>query len=314
MIGAVDIGGTKIAVGVVDEHGRVRAKAECPTDVPRGFANAMRRLAGMLAQCAGQCGAKIQGIGIGCTGPVDPVEGSLGNVNLLPGWEGGNPVKDLSAEFGVTAAMENDADAAGLGEAAWGAGKEKARLVYVTISTGIGASVILDGKVYRGAGDCHPEIGHHVIEPSGPLCSCGARGCWESLASGPAMVEWIQAQAPANYQRADLDAKLICARAHTGDEWARRAVEREAYYLGVGLANIVSVFTPDAIVLGGGVMRSADLFFDRIHQVIRANCRLVPFEQVEISLASLGPDVALIGAAEVWRHHFALEGRPLQRD
>src|SRR5208282_4038298 len=114
------------------------------------------------------------------------------------------------------------------------------------------------------------------------------------------MVEWIRANAPASYQSPDLSAKLICSRAQEGNEWARRAVEREAYYLGLGLANIVSVFTPDAIVLGGGVMKSADLFLDRIHQVIGENCRLVPFERVEIALASLGPDVGLIGAAQVW--------------
>jgi len=118
------------------------------------------------------------------------------------------------------------------------------------------------------------------------------------------MVDWIQANAPAGYGRNEVSAKLICARAVEGDEWARRAVERAGYYLGVGLANIVSVFTPDAIVLGGGVMKSADLFLDRIRQVIRENCRLVPFERVEISLASLGPDVALIGAAQVWHHRF----------
>jgi len=304
MIGAVDIGGTKIAVGVVDANGRILAKAECPTDVPRGFAEAMRRVSEMLARCASQAGVKLQGIGIGCTGPVDPIAGTLGDVNLLPGWEGGNPVEALSAAFGVPAAMENDADAAALGEAVWGAGKGKASLIYVTISTGIGAGVILEGKVYRGAGGCHPEVGHHIIEPSGPLCSCGAHGCWESLACGPAMVEWIQASAPANYQSPDLTAKLICARAQEEDEWARRAVEREAYYLGVGLANIVTLFCPDAIVLGGSVMKSAHLFLGRIHEIIRQNCRLVPYERVEISLASLGPDVALIGAAQVWHHHF----------
>lgn len=100
-------------------------------------------------------------------------------------------------------------------------------------------------------------------------------------------------------------AKDICARAQEGEGWARRAVEREGYYLGVGLANIVSVFTPDAIVLGGGVMKSADLFLGRIRQVIRENCCLVPYERVKLSLASLGPDVALIGAAQVWQHRFA---------
>lgn len=302
MIGAVDIGGTKIAAGVVDENGHILAKAECPTDVPRGFDHAMQRVAEMLAQSADQSGVKLQGIGIGCTGPVDPITGRLGNVNTLPGWEGGSPVERLSAEFGVPAAMENDADAAALGEAVWGAGKGKARLVYVTIGTGIGASLILDGKVYRGVGECHPEIGHHVIDPSGPLCSCGARGCWETFASGPAMTDWVKSTAPPNYP--NPSAKLICARAQEGEEWARRAVEREAYYLGVGLANLVTLFAPEAIVLGGSVMKSANLFLDRIHEVVRQNCGLVPFERVEISLASLGPDVGLIGAAQVWYHHF----------
>jgi glucokinase len=119
------------------------------------------------------------------------------------------------------------------------------------------------------------------------------------------MVDWVKANASGSYDGQELSAKLLCARATQGDEWARRAVEREGYYLGVGLANVVSVFMPDAIVLGGGVMKSADLFFDRIRQVIRENCRLVPFERVELSLASLGPDVALIGAAQVWHHRFA---------
>jgi glucokinase len=308
MIGAVDIGGTKIAAGLVDENGRVVAKAECSTDVPRGFDHAMRQVAEMLTQCAGRSGTKLLGIGIGCTGPVNPIAGSLGNVNLLPVWEGGNPVKKLSAEFGVTAAMENDADAAALGEAVWGAGKGKARLVYVTIGTGIGASVILEGKIYRGVGGCHPEVGHHVIDPSGPLCSCGTHGCWESLASGPSMTEWIKTNAPAGREGTDLSAKAICARAQEGDEWAQRAVEREAYYLGVGVANLVTLFTPEAILLGGSVMKSADLFLDRIHQVVRQNCGLVPFERVEISLTSLGPDVGLIGAAQVWYHHFQPDG------
>jgi glucokinase len=304
MIGAVDIGGTKIAAGVVDENGHVLAKAECPTDVPRGFDHAMQRVAQMLAQSAHQSGVKLQGIGIGCTGPVDPIAGSLGNVNLLPGWKGASPVERLSVEFSVPAAMENDADAAALGEAVWRAGKGKTRLLYVTIGTGIGASVILDGKACRGVGECHPEIGHHVIDPSGPLCLCSARGCSESLASGPSMVEWIRANAPASHQSPNLSAKVICAQAQEGEELARRAVEREAYYLGIGLANLVTLFAPEAIVLGGSVMKSANLFPNCIQQVIRQNCGLVPFERVEISLASLGPDVGLISVAQVWNHRF----------
>ncbi len=304
MIGGVDIGGTKIAVGVVDESGRVLAKNECPTDVPRGFDHAMRQVAMLLHQCAERAQVKLRGIGIGSAGPLDSATGVLGDVNNLPGWKGGNPVDIFSREFGVAAAMENDADAAALGELRWGAARSKTRFLYVTVGTGIGVSVILDGKVYRGVDGCHPEIGHHIIDPAGPLCTCGARGCWETLAAGPAMMEWFRKSSPAACGNGNLSAREICLRAQDSDEWAQRAVEREAYYLGLGLANLINFFTPEAIVLGGSVMKSAHLFMDRMREVVRQNCTLVPAGRVEIMLASLGADAGLIGAAQVWHDRF----------
>jgi len=117
-------------------------------------------------------------------------------MDFLPGWEGGNPVDEFSRRFQVSVAMENDADAAALAEAGWGAGKGKGSLIYVTIGTGIGGGIILNGQLYRGAAQAHPEIGHHVIDPSGPHCFYGAQGCWEVLAAGPAMVKWLKGQAP----------------------------------------------------------------------------------------------------------------------
>ncbi len=308
MIGGVDIGGTKIAVGVVDEAGHVLASCEGATNVQGGFDNAMQRTAAMLRQCVERSGAKLHGIGIGCAGPLDSATGTLGNANNLPGWKGGNPVDSLSREFGVPAALENDADAAALGELRWGAGKSKARLLYVTVGTGIGVSVILDGKVYRGADGYHPEIGHLIIDPSGPQCSCGARGCWESLAAGPAMMTWLKENSPAPYASVILNAREICARAEDSDEWARRAVDREAYYLGLGLANLITAFAPEAIVLGGSVMKSAHLFMDGMREVIRQNCRLVPSDRVVIALASLGADAGVIGAAQAWHHRFEQSG------
>jgi glucokinase len=204
--------------------------------------------------------------------------------------------------------MDNDANAAALGELYWGAGMNKTRFLYVTIGTGIGVSVILDSKVYRGIDSCHPEIGHHIIDASGPSCSCGVRGCWESLAAGPSMTEWLRQNAPAAYDNRNLTAREICARAQASDEWAQRAVDREAHYLGLGLANLITIFAPETIVLGGSVMKSAHLFLDRMHEVIRQNCRLVPADRVQIALASLGTDAGLIGAAQVWQHHFEDSG------
>jgi len=309
LIAAVDIGGTKIAVGMVDDSGRVVARRETPTSAELGYAKALDRASGLLRQVEQAAGAEITGIGIGSTGPIDPFTGEIGDVNFLPGWQGCNPVEDLSRLFRVTVAIENDADAAALGESGWGAGKNKKNLIYITVGTGIGGGIILDRKLYRGVDHAHPEIGHHVIDLSGPACLCGFNGCWESLAAGPAMTEWIKLVAPPNYpNRESLSAKAICELARAGDDLAKRAVAREAHYLGLGLANLVVMFTPDAIVLGGSVMQSADLFLEGIRKVIRESCRYVPFEKTEIALASLGEDANLIGAARVWHHRFAAGG------
>jgi len=305
MIGAVDIGGTKIAVGIVDDKGKVLARAQTPTD-GNSYAKGLEAIARMLRETSTQAGARVTGIGIGATGPVDPIRGEFGDVDFLPGWRNKNLVGDLEQSFSVRAAMENDGDAAALGEAGWGAGRSHTRLIYVTVGTGIGGGIILDGKLYRGVDGSHPEIGHQVLDASGPKCSCGFRGCWESLAAGPAMVAWLDRHAPAgHFDRQGITAKRICELALEGDELAGHAVEHEAYYLGLGLANLISLFTPDAIVLGGSVMRSAPLFMERIHEVIRGGCRFVPAEKTELMLASLGDDTNLIGAARVWHYRFS---------
>ena len=304
MIGAVDIGGTKIAVGMVDDTGKVVSKLESPSDAQRGYSNGLERIIAMLRETALDARVEITGIGIGSTGMVYPGTGKFGDVDFLPGWQGNNPVDDLTRVFNVAVAVENDADASALGEASWGAGKGKSRLVYVTVGTGIGGGIVIDGQLYRGADMSHPEIGHHVVDPSGPLCSCGFRGCWESLAAGPAMVKWLECQGSAP---GELTAKQICQLARQGDELARQAVRREAYYLGLGLANLVNLFVPDVIVLGGSVLKSAMLFLDGIREVMSQGCRFVPSLKTELALASLGEDANLIGAARVWHHRFRQE-------
>jgi len=309
MIGAVDIGGTKIAAGIVDGDGRVLTRSQVPTNADAGYRSAFDSVVQMLRRAEKVTNQKITGIGIGSTGPVYPLTGEIGDVNFFPNWKGENPVKDLERAFDVGVAIENDADAAALGEASWGAGCNKSRLIYVTVGTGIGVGLIFDGKVYRGVDYSHPEIGHHLIDPSGPSCYCGFSGCWESLATGPAMEAWMADNLPVGSpHREDLTAKKICEMARAGDKLAQCAVEREARYLALGLANLVTLYVPDSIVLGGSVMKSSDLFLDTIHKTIAASCRFVPYERTELALASLGEDANLIGAARVWYHKFAPSG------
>ena len=305
MIGAVDIGGTKIAVGIVDDAGRVLSRQQTPTD-PQNYAAGIDSITSLLRETAGQAGVELAGIGIGSTGPVDPIRGEFGDVDFLPGWRGKSPVRDLAQRFNLRVALENDGDAAALAEAGWGAGRNRKRLIYITVGTGIGGGIILDGQLYRGVDGAHPEVGHQVIDPTGPACSCGFRGCWESLAAGPAMATWFQEHAPADYPgRNSITAKQICELAQKGDVVAKQVVEREAFYLGLGLANLINLFTPDAIVLSGSVMKSADLFLPGVRAVIRGGCRFVPAEKTELTLASLGDDTNLIGAARVWHYRFA---------
>lgn len=309
MIGAVDIGGTKIAAGIVDDAGKVLARVETPTESARAYPDGLRHMIRMLREAVKQADAELSGIGIGSTGWVYPFTGEFGDVDFLPGWKGCNPVKDLAREFGVRVALENDGDASALGEAAWGAGKGKSRLIYVTVGTGIGGGIILDGQLYRGAGRAHPEVGHHVIDASGPECTCGFRGCWEALATGPAMAAWFHSQVAkgANAQATSrhpeiLTAKQIFELAKQGHLLAREAVAREALYLGLGLANLINLFVPERIVMGGSIMKSMSL--EEIHKVIAKGCRFVPFEKTELAMASLGEDANLIGAAQVWHHRY----------
>jgi glucokinase len=259
----------------------------------------------MLKETVGQAGVKISGIGVGTTGMVDAAAGTIRDADFLPGWEGCSLATDLARAFGLSAALENDGDAAALGEAAWGAGKGTSRLIYITVGTGIGGGIILDGRLYRGAGMSHPEVGHHVVDAEGPPCSCGFRGCWEVLATGPAMAAWFASQRPAGGAAQRYSAEQVCELARQGDALACRAVEREAHYLGLGLANLINLFVPDMIVLGGSVMKSAELFLDGVRKTIRRGCRFVPAEKTQITVASLGPDSVLIGAARVWHHRFA---------
>ncbi|MGH7997140.1 MAG: ROK family protein [Opitutaceae bacterium] len=301
MIGAIDIGGTKIAVGVIGSDGQVRSRRDVPTEAEAGFPRALAKMTALLRDAQAEAGGKIDGIGIGATGPVDPFRGTIEDAGLLPGWRGAPIGPRLAEAFGVETALENDADAASLAEATWGIGRGAECFLYVTISTGIGAGIVRDRKLFRGAKGAHPELGHIALDHSGgPQCYCGLKGCWESLASGPALEAWYRAQAEPGTPAAGPEE--ICRRAGAGEPLARRALAREAEYVGLGLVNLVTSFCPDVIALGGGVAKSAGLFLDQARDMVRRLATQVPATQTRIEVAALGNDVGLIGAGGAWLH------------
>jgi glucokinase len=298
LIGAVDIGGTKIAVGLVDEHGVVVSRSEMPTVGLLSYAAGLAHLTAELQRQMRQSGAGLRGAGIGLTGRVDPHTGHLTENEFLPDWGLHDLGGDLGRNLNISVALENDADAAALAEARWGAGRGSRVFLYLTVSTGIGGGLVLDGRLYRGSNGWHPEIGHQVVSERITNCYCGASGCWEQLACGPALAAWYRQQG--GPQRS---AGEICAQARQGEALAQQAVAEGGYWLGLGLANLINLFAPDRIALGGGVMRSWDLFEPHVRAVIARHCSfLVPHSLTEIVPAQLGSDAPLAGAACVWLH------------
>lgn len=294
---AIDIGGTKIAVGLVSKDGRILVSETTPTEPQAGFEAAIHRMAAMLQHCTQQLSIRPVGIGIGCTGPVDPFTGVLGEVNLLPGWQGKPLTAALTAATGLQAVVENDADATALGEAAFGVGKGAGSFLLVAVGTGIGGGLIVDGHLYRGAGGAHPEIGHFILVPQGTPCTCGAHGCWEAYASGPALETWFNQNHP---QESWWDGRRIFAAADAGNPQAREAIERTAHFLGLGISNLITMFCPEVIGLAGGLMERWDDFAATVQTAIHENCRMVPHTQVRLERARLGGQAGLLGAARVW--------------
>lgn len=326
----VDIGGSVVRVAAINTQGELLALRESPIEARRGPQAGLERIAGMIEELLRDESVEgaaqttfLRGIGIGCTGPVDPVQGVVNNPFTLPTWENVPLRTWLEERFSVPARLENDADVAALGEYWKGAGKGVKRLYAVTVGTGIGTSLITDGQIYRGFDGCHPEGGHQVIDPSGPLCYCGAHGCWESLASGSAIARMAreavkavydlegeynngQTQVEARAMRksplrnvdADrIDARFVAEMAQKGDSLAMKVIEKAAYYFSLGVVNVVLLFTPDLIVLSGGVMRSAELFMPALQEAMQRYNIMVPADKVRIRQAQLGSYAGVYGAA-----------------
>jgi glucokinase len=302
----IDLGGTNVRVGAVTPAGELLAFQEAPIEARQGPQAGVEKIAGLITWVTEQAGGHLQAIGIGSTGPVDRTLGAIQNPFTLPTWENVDIVAPIRDRFHVPVTLENDADAAALGESWMGAGRGVPRLIMVTVGTGVGTAFILNGGIYRGVDGAHCEGGHMVLDPAGPECYCGARGCWESLASGTAIGVFAREQAAAHATRMtelaggnlqQIDTAIVASAARQGDLLASRIINRAADHIALGLVNLIVLFLPDCIVLSGGVMRSFDLMETRIRAVIARHNIIVPAAQVELRLAQLGQQAGMMGAA-----------------
>lgn len=306
----VDLGGTIVRAGAVDAGGRLLSLREVPIQAERGPETGLRTIQDLIGQVyAGSGAGSLEGIGIGCTGPLDSLRGTIHNPYTLPTWEN-VPITDwMQAAFHVPVTLENDADVAALGEYWCGAGRSVKRLFAVTLGTGVGTALIQDGQIYRGIHGLHPETGHMLLDPSGPACYCGAHGCWESFCSGPSIVRDVLGSDLSNSSLLRMaggdpervDARMVAEAARAGDPVSCRAIEKAARYFGLGIANVIIAFLPEMIVLSGGLMKSADLFIPAAQQAIQAHSVMVPARDVRLLPAQLGYHAGLYGAAyTIW--------------
>jgi glucokinase len=300
LVVGIDIGGTKIAAAAVEPTGQILSRSTVLTEAQRGFENGMRRIVRLIDDVlrdAGRARTDLDAIGIGCAGPVNPLAGTIDNPYTLPTWDGVDIVHPLEAAFDVPVGLENDADAAALGECWLGAGKGGSIVVMITVGTGVGGAVILDGHVYRGIDGSHPEIGHLAIDAHGPCCYCGMRGCWESLASGTAIAAAMRAHTPDRDPDSITGASVI-ADARRGDPVARDVIEQAARVTARGIFTLLNLYVPEIVVLGGGVMQAYDLFAPAIDDLVNRNT-MAPIDRIIISPAALGNDAGLLGAVRL---------------
>lgn len=307
----LDLGGTKIATCVMDAEGEIIKKITLPTlanEGPEAVISRMKKSVYDAIKMSDISKEDILAIGVGAPGPLDSERGLIKNSPNLPGWIK-IPLRDvLHKEFKVPLALENDANAAALGEYFYGSGRGIKNFMYITISTGIGGGVVIDGKLLKGANGNAVEIGHTTINFGGPRCGCGNIGCWEAYASGTALARFAREGIRSGKKTIIRDiagdedsikGEHVFAAAKQGDEFAKELVDQEGFYLGVGLANMANSFNPDCIAIGGGVSHEWDLFYDKMIYTMRERGLKANVDNLKVVKAALGPEVGVMGAAAV---------------
>jgi len=306
----IDLGGTKINTALVDRAGRLVAHDFRETLVGEGPDPVIRRMIDAAREVMARAQVlpdQVKAAGVCAPGPLDLDAGLILSPPNLPGWDRIPLIARISKALGMPAQLENDANAAALGENRFGAGRGTQHMIYVTASTGIGGGLILDGRLYHGASGLAGEIGHQTIMVHGPICGCGNRGCLESLASGTAIArrgrESVARGVPtlmaalAEGDPGRISAKLVAQAAEQGDAEASMIISQAMDFLGIGMANMVNLFNPELIVIGGGLTNLGDALFGPVRRAVERMAFPTAAQAVRIVRAELGDNVGALGAA-----------------
>ncbi|MEZ0383938.1 ROK family protein [Mycobacterium sp. pW045] len=293
---ALDVGGTKIAAGLVDADGALTYTAVRPTRGDQDAEVVWAVVAELLDDVLAKAGGRVGAVGIGSAGPVDVNAGTVSPINI-PGWRGFG-LRDRVAEAvpGVPVVLGGDGVCMALGEHRHGAGRGTRSMLGMVVSTGVGGGLVLDGAPFHGRTGNAGHVGHVVVDPGGQPCRCGGRGCVETISSGPSMVRWALTNGWSP-MGPDADAKALGAAAEAGDPVALRAFRRGADALAAMIASVAAVCDLNLVVIGGGVAKSGALLFDPLRAALAEHARLDFLTGLRVVPAELGGDAGLVGAA-----------------
>ncbi len=305
----IDVGGTNVKLALVDDKGNITYSNSVPTRAEMGYEytvnNIKQAIRDLLVET--KLSTKdIEGIGFGFPGQVDYKSGVVRLAPNIPGWVDVPIAKLIEDEFKIPTRVDNDVRCAALGELNYGAGKGCENLICITVGTGIGSGLIINGKLVRGASNAAGEIGHIKLQMhDGPICGCGDTGCMEAFASGPSIVAMAE-----NYIRGGKSTKfremangaqitpyIVCEAAKAGDPVAKRIFTIMGEYIGIGLASVVNLLNPEKIIVGGGVADAGDLLLNPMKQTLKDRAMKIAGDAVEIVPAQLGNTAGVIGAS-----------------
>lgn len=285
MIIGIDLGGTKISGVLATPSGKVLMDVNIPTEAKKGKKVVFKNIKKAIDMLIMSKKVKIKAIGIGAPGPILYEKGIVVEAPNLPGWKKVHLKEIFEKEYKVPVFVDNDANCAALAEAWFGAGKFATHFLYMTVSTGIGGGIIINKKLYRGATGSAGEFGHMTIHIDGPKCGCGHYGHLEAHASGTAMKK-----------KMGMEAVSVELAARQGDKKALKAIEETAHYLAIGIANLVNIFNPEMVVIGGGLSNMKELLFKPIRRDFKKYALTLPAKSVKIVKAKLGNQAGVLGA------------------
>lgn len=309
LIAGVDIGGTKLAVGVADTQGRLLEESRQLSDVHRGPDAVIEDIIQMVRDTVRKVGARPENLcflGVASPGPLSQKRGVILMAPNMPGWEDYPLIARLREGLQCPAVLENDANAAGLGEALFGAGAGHRFVAYFTVSTGVGGGFVQDGRILHGADGNAAEFGHQIIVPiDGDVCPCGQPGHLEAYASGTSIARRARTALAGGEKSMltdmaasldDINTRLIAEAARAGDALSQRLWEETGFYLGIGVVNVIQSFNPEVVVLGGGVTHVDDLLFDPLRRTVEERVMKEYKGSFRIEKARLADKVGIMGA------------------